>query len=55
MWTNDNYFFYGYLTGAFDHDCCPRYLRPQHFAALRRYASEGRVTIFHGRWLYVQL
>ena len=32
---SDNYFYYGYLYGRYSHKCCPRYLQPEHFEALK--------------------
>ena len=40
---SDNYFYYGYLFGKYSRTCCPRYLRPENFAALK--AAAGRVTV----------
>jgi S-adenosylmethionine-diacylglycerol 3-amino-3-carboxypropyl transferase len=42
----DNYFWYGYLYGRYSRECCPRYLRPEHFPALR--ARTDRVSIRTG-------
>lgn len=32
---HDNYFWRVYLTGSYTPDCCPNYLKPEHFAALK--------------------
>ena len=42
----DNYFYYGYIYGQYTPQCCPRYLQPQHFAALKD--SVGRIDIQTG-------
>merc|ERR1719238_1317555 len=39
----DNYFYYAYLYGKYSRQCCPRYLRPENFAALKEAAT--RVTV----------
>ena len=44
----DNYFFHGYLAGKYSKDCCPRYLREEHFEALRANLDEGRLELFNG-------
>ncbi len=31
----DNYFWHVYLTGEYTPDCCPNYLKPEHFASLK--------------------
>uniref|UniRef100_A0A7S3BMU1 Methyltransferase domain-containing protein n=1 Tax=Haptolina ericina TaxID=156174 RepID=A0A7S3BMU1_9EUKA len=46
MWLKDNYFYYAYIVGCWSEGCCPRYLRPEHFATLK--ANVDRVTVFHG-------
>jgi S-adenosylmethionine-diacylglycerol 3-amino-3-carboxypropyl transferase len=38
----ENYFWRVYLTGSFTQDCCPRYLRQEHFDSLKRLVS--RIT-----------
>lgn len=52
MWPNEhfanNYFYYGYVVGRFSRECCPRYLRAEHFATLR--ARVDIVKPFHGTW-----
>ena len=37
----DNYFWRVYATGAYTPDCCPNYLRPEHFATLHE--RSGRI------------
>ena len=46
MWRADNYFYYAYAVGRWDPHCCPRYLRPEHYEALR--SSAHRVALHHG-------
>lgn len=52
MWPNEhfanNYFYYGYVVGRFSRDCCPRYLRAENFATLRKRVDIVRP--FHGTW-----
>lgn len=48
MWMKDNYFYYAYIAGKWSPECCPRYLYPENFANLKKYAKEGRVTMHHG-------
>lgn len=38
----DNYFWRVYVTGRYTPECCPNYLRPEHFAALRDRAGRVR-------------
>jgi len=40
---SDNYFYYGYLYGKYSRTCCPRYLMPENFEALK--AAATRVTV----------
>jgi len=42
----DNYFYYGYLFGAYTRENCPRYMRPEHFAKLKERVD--RVSIHTG-------
>ena len=46
MWRKDNYFYHAYVVGKWTKDCCPRYLKKEHFATLRRCAD--RVILHHG-------
>jgi S-adenosylmethionine-diacylglycerol 3-amino-3-carboxypropyl transferase len=39
----DNYFWRVYMTGEYTPECCPEYLKPENFAALKDVAA-GRVT-----------
>ena len=41
--SGDNYFWHAYLYGKYSRQCCPRYLRPENFEALK--AAAGRVTV----------
>jgi hypothetical protein len=43
---SDNYHYYGYLYGCYSRECCPRYLKPEHFGALR--AAVDRIVIRTG-------
>ena len=42
---HDNYFWRAYLTGAYTEECCPNYLREEHFAQLR--ACRDRVHTYN--------
>jgi len=44
----DNYFYYGYFYGEFTEECCPRYLKKENFATLKRYVKEKRVDVRTG-------
>jgi len=44
----DNYFYYGYLYGELTHENCPRYLKKENFANLKKAIKEGRVDIRTG-------
>ena len=48
MWSPNNFYYHAYAVGEWTERCCPRYLQPEHFDALRRYAD--RVTLHHGTW-----
>ena len=41
----DNYFWRVYLYGAYTPDCCPAYLRREHFQALRDRAKRGELSV----------
>ena len=43
---SDNYFYYGYMYGEYSRECCPRYLKPENFAALK--ASVHKIDIRTG-------
>lgn len=40
---HDNYFWRVYLTGSYTRDCCPNYLRPEHFDTLQSNVHRIRV------------
>ena len=44
----DNYFYYGYFYGAYTRENCPRYLKRENFAALKRIVDAGRIEIRTG-------
>jgi len=56
MWTSDNYFYHGYLTGQFDdYPKCPRYMSTEYYDVLLRYFADPqearrRCVLFHGSW-----
>jgi S-adenosylmethionine:diacylglycerol 3-amino-3-carboxypropyl transferase/ubiquinone/menaquinone biosynthesis C-methylase UbiE len=45
---HDNYFFAGYILGEYLPHNCPRYLRKEHYQALRNALAEQRLSLFHG-------
>jgi S-adenosylmethionine-diacylglycerol 3-amino-3-carboxypropyl transferase len=45
---NDNYFFLGYILGFYTRDCCPRYLRAEHYDTLKAAMHAGKFELFHG-------
>lgn len=40
----DNYFWRVYLTGEYSHDCCPEYLKPEGYEALRKGVADHVTT-----------
>jgi betaine lipid synthase len=48
---NDNYFYAGYFLGYYKKHNAPRYLREEHFAALKKNLAAGKLTLFHGTLL----
>lgn len=40
----DNYFWRVYLTGSYEHDCCPEYLKPENFQRLKA-GLVDRITV----------
>jgi len=42
----DNYFYYGYMYGGYTKECCPRYLREEHYETLR--AGVDRIEVQTG-------
>eukprot|EP00614_Pseudopedinella_elastica_P000713 CAMPEP_0172591052 /NCGR_PEP_ID=MMETSP1068-20121228/9729_1 /TAXON_ID=35684 /ORGANISM="Pseudopedinella elastica, Strain CCMP716" /LENGTH=1018 /DNA_ID=CAMNT_0013387269 /DNA_START=45 /DNA_END=3101 /DNA_ORIENTATION=- len=49
MWMSDNYFYYAYVAGKWDLACCPPYMHPDNFAALKDGVNK-KVTLVHGGW-----
>lgn len=45
---NDNYFFLGYILGYYTRECCPRYLKSEHYPALQAAMRAGKWELFHG-------
>lgn len=45
---NDNYFYAGYLLGYYTPENCPRYLKREHFPAMKKYLKEGKLKLVHG-------
>merc|ERR1719399_194189 len=45
-WAPGNYFYYGYATGSFTPDCCPRYMSEEYYPKLLDRAH--KVELFHG-------
>eukprot|EP01038_Epipyxis_sp_PR26KG_P004359 gene4359-6167_t len=48
---NDNYFYSGYFLGYYKPNNCPRYLRKEHFAALKKHLTNGKLKLVHGTML----
>lgn len=46
IWAPDNYFYYGYVTGVFAPDCCPRYMSEKYYPKLKDRVN--KVQLFHG-------
>jgi len=46
MWSKDNYFYHGYITGVFAKDCCPRYMSAEHYPHLKQRVQN--VSLHHG-------
>jgi len=44
----DNYFFFGYLTGYYTKTNCPRYLQERHFLKLKEAIKAERLNLVHG-------
>jgi hypothetical protein len=44
----DNYFYSGYILGYYKKDNCPRYLREEHFAAMKKHLNAGKLKLVHG-------
>lgn len=45
---HDNYFYSGYLLGYYKPDNCPRYLKKEHFAAMKKYLKADKLKLVHG-------
>lgn len=45
---NDNYFFAGYILGYYTRDNCPRYLKEDNFAVLKKNIEAGKLHLIHG-------
>jgi betaine lipid synthase len=45
---NDNYFYAGYFLGYYTKQNCPRYLREEHFADMKKYLKAGKLVLVHG-------
>eukprot|EP01035_Chromulina_nebulosa_P019355 gene19355-25221_t len=48
---NDNYFYAGYFLGYYTQQNCPRYLKKENFAALKKYLTAGKLHLVHGTLL----
>jgi S-adenosylmethionine-diacylglycerol 3-amino-3-carboxypropyl transferase len=44
----DNYFYYGYIAGEYSEECCPRYLKKEHYASLRKAIEGKKLFLFEG-------
>jgi ubiquinone/menaquinone biosynthesis C-methylase UbiE len=44
----DNYFYSGYILGYYTPDNCPRYLRKENYAAMKKYLKEDKLKLVHG-------
>ena len=47
----NNYFYAGYLLGEFPEWSCPRYLRKEHYPALKRAVERNRLKLVHGTFV----
>lgn len=45
---HDNYFYLGYILGEYTEECCPRYLKAENFAAMKKHLLAGKLHLFHG-------
>ena len=45
---HDNYFYLGYILGEYTEECCPRYLKKENFAAMKKHLKAGKLHLFHG-------
>jgi hypothetical protein len=47
----DNYFYSGYILGYYKPDNCPRYLRKENFAAMKKHLKNDKLKLVHGTML----
>ena len=47
----DNYFYSGYILGYYKPDNCPRYLRKEHFATMKKHLKNDKLKLVHGTML----
>lgn len=47
----DNYFYAGYLLGYYKPDNCPRYLKKENYAKMRKHLQNGKLKLVHGTML----
>lgn len=47
----DNYFYAGYILGHYTPTNCPRYLRKENYAKLRKHLMAGKLKLVHGTML----
>lgn len=48
---NDNYFYAGYFLGYYTKQNCPRYLKEEHFAAMKKHLKNNKLVLVHGTML----
>jgi SAM-dependent methyltransferase len=48
---NDNYFYAGYILGYYTPENCPRYLRKENYAKMRKHLQNGKLKLVHGTML----
>jgi len=46
IWRSGNYFCGGYFNGKFTQECCPRYMKKEHYTKI--VSESHRVTLYHG-------
>lgn len=47
----DNYFYSGYILGYYKPDNCPRYLRKENYAAMKKHLKNDKLKLVHGTML----
>lgn len=47
----DNYFYAGYFLGYYTHENCPRYLRKENFAKMKKHLKNNKLHLVHGTLL----